>query len=374
MKYILQIHTGSWHAAHDRTEDIIRRIGEISSRIPVGKVIIGWNTDPAVYREAGAFLHGKGIQMLLWLPVFSEVNKAAETDGTLDVFGQRVLPPAAAEEEGFVFGCPSSGRNLQAVREIYGKYFSGCGFDGVFLDRIRSQSFFAGVSGVLSCGCGRCRKAFLERGVDLDEVAKLYTLKKDSFFDMDSFPPDGEFRLKDAAAQRFFEAKEKIIADAVTETCRYFKGKGLTVGLDLFAPAVSRFVGQNYSLITKDADFIKPMLYRRTEAPAGIGYEYALFEKNAPGAQGRPKFSMDKAFLDTQLEAVGRVACEKYPGIEINYNEELVRTNAGYIRESLAAIRDRGFEGAALCWNVMQAPDAHIEAAAELQNKGGNIL
>ena len=69
-----------------------------------------------------------------------------------------------------------------------------------------------------------------------------------------------------------------------------------------------------------------------------------------------------------------RVACEKYPGIEINYNEELVRTNAGYIRESLAAIRDRGFEGAALCWNVMQAPDAHIEAAAELQNKGGNIL
>ena len=334
MKYILQIHTGSWHAAHDRTEDIIRRIGEISSRIPVGKVIIGWNTDPAVYRETGAFLHGKGIQMLLWLPVFSEVNKAAETDGTLDVFGQRVLPPAAAEEEGFVFGCPSSGRNLQAVREIYGKYFSGCGFDGVFLDRIRSQSFF----------------------------------------DMDSFPPDGEFRLKDAAAQRFFEAKEKIIADAVTETCRYFKGKGLTVGLDLFAPAVSRFVGQNYSLITKDADFIKPMLYRRTEAPAGIGYEYALFEKNAPGAQGRPKFSMDKAFLDTQLEAVGRVACEKYPGIEINYNEELVRTNAGYIRESLAAIRDRGFEGAALCWNVMQAPDAHIEAAAELQNKGGNIL
>ena len=146
MKYILQIHTGSWHAAHDRTEDIIRRIGEISSRIPVGKVIIGWNTDPAVYRETGAFLHGKGIQMLLWLPVFSEVNKAAETDGTLDVFGQRVLPPAAAEEEGFVFGCPSSGRNLQAVREIYGKYFSGCGFDGVFLDRIRSQSFFAGVS------------------------------------------------------------------------------------------------------------------------------------------------------------------------------------------------------------------------------------
>ena len=208
--------------------------------------------------------------------------------------------------------------------------------------------------------------------MDIDEVGRLYALKKDSFFDMDSFPPDGEFRLKDAAAQRFFEAKEKIIADAVTEICRYFKGKGLTVGLDLFAPVVSRFVGQNYPLITKDADFIKPMLYRRTEAPAGIGYEYALFEKCTPGAQGRGKLSMDQAFLETQLEAVGRVACEKYPGIEINYDKELVRTDAGYIRESLAAIRGRGFEGAALCWNAMQAPDAHIEAAAELQEEGGD--
>ena len=374
MKYILQIYTGSWHAVHDRTEDIIRRIGEISSRIPVSKVIIGWNTDPSIYKETGAFLRGKGIQMLLWLPVFSEVNREAETDGTLDIFGKKILPPATAEEEGFVFGCPSSGRNRRAVREMSEKYFSGCGFDGVFLDRIRSQSFLAGVSGVLSCGCGRCRKAFLERGVDLDEVGKLYELKKDSFFDMDSFPADEEFRLKSTAAQHFFEAKEKIIANAVTEICRYFKGKGLAVGLDLFAPAVSRFVGQNYPQITKDADFIKPMLYRRTEAPAGIGYEYALFEKYAPGAQGRPKLSMDKAFLETQLEAVGRVACEKYPGIEINYNEELVRTDAGYIRESLAAIRERGFEGAALCWNAMQAPDAHIKAAAELQNEGGDVL
>ena len=48
------------------------------------------------------------------------------------------------------------------VRDIYERYFSACGFDGVFLDKIRGQSFVSGVSGVLSCGCGRCGKAFLE--------------------------------------------------------------------------------------------------------------------------------------------------------------------------------------------------------------------
>ena len=369
MKYILQIYTGSWHDSCDEPEDIIRKIAGIASRIPVDKVIIGWNTDASVYRKVGDYLHRNGISMVLWLPVFSETNKLSETDEAQDIFGNRIVTPVEQVGESFTFACPSSRRNLRIAEETYETYFSGCGFDGVFLDRVRSQSFVAGVPGVLSCGCGRCRTAFLEKGVDPEAVGQQYELKKDAFFDMDDYPMNGRFRLKDDLAQRFFDAKEEIIADAVSEICRYFRGKGLTVGLDLFAPAVSRFVGQNYELITKEADFIKPMLYRRTDAPAGIGYECELFEKAAPKAQGFSKPSMDRAFLETQLEAVGEVSCEKYPGIEINYDRDLVKTDAEYITESLAAIRDHGFEGAALCWNMMQAPDAHIDTAAGLENR-----
>ena len=152
----------------------------------------------------------------------------------------------------------------------------------------------------------------------------------------------------------------------MTELCSHFRDKGLIVGLDLFAPLVSRFVGQGYTLITKGADFIKPMLYRKTEAPAGIGYEYALFEKHAPAAEKMAAPAMDEAFLDTQLEAIGQVSCERYPGIEINYLEDIARTDPDYIRESLAAVKEFGFEGVALCWNVMEASDEHIEAIAEL--------
>ena len=367
MKYTLQIFTGPWRGANVRAEDVVRKIEEIASRIRVEQVIIGWNTDPAIYRKVGDFLHGLSIRMLLWLPVFSEVSEIAEPDAALDVFGNRIAVPIRQEGEDFQFGCPSSRRNLQIVKEIYETHFSGCGFDGVFLDKIRSQSFVAGVSGVLSCGCERCRRAFLKQGIALEEVGKLYRKKKDSFFDMDSFPMNGEFQLKDPFAQRFFEAKEAIIAGAVAELSKYFKDKGMTVGLDLFAPAVSRFVGQNYALITKYADFVKPMLYRMTEAPAGIGYEYALFKKHAPNAQAPVKLSMDRAFLDTQLEAVRRVPCAKYPGIEINYREDIARTNPGYIVESLAAVKAQGFDGAALCWNVTLAPEPHIAAIASLE-------
>ena len=364
MKFIVQIYTGSWYAPHDRAEDIVRRLRGIASLLPVDKVIIGWNTDPSVYREVGAFLHKAGIRMLLWLPVFAETGNAAETDKALDLYGNPVATPDGQAGETFVFDCPSSHRNIRAAEDLYERFFSGCGFDGVFLDRIRSQSFVSGVPGVLSCGCGRCRKAFMEKGADPDAVRKRYEQKKDAFFDMASYPANGQFILKDPVAQRFFEAKEAIIAEAAAKICRFFKEKDMIVGLDLFAPVISRFVGQNYALLTQYADFIKPMLYRRTEAPAGIGYEYALFEKYAPGAQGRIRLSPDRAFLDTQLEAIGSVPCEKYPGIEINYDEALVRTDAAYVAESIAAVRTHGFEGAALCWNVIQAPDAHIEAAA----------
>lgn len=368
MKYILQIFTGPWHNLHHKPEDIIKKIDAIASRITVDQAIIGWNTDASVYRQIGAFLHGLGIKMLLWLPVFSEMGGVSEPDEALDIFGQPVLPPVQLPGEDFQFGCPSSRRNIQAVKDIYERFFSGCGFDGVFLDKIRGQSFLAGVHGVLSCGCERCKKAYIKKGVDIDALRNQYELKKDAFFDMAACPMNGEFVFRDALVQRFFEAKEEIIADAVGEICRYFRDKGLIVGLDLFAPVVSSFVGQNYALLTKHADFIKPMLYRKTDAPAGIGYEYALFEKYAPGAQGKKKISLDQRFLNTQLDAIKRAACEKYPGIEINYREDIARTDPRYITSSLAAIKASGFEGASLCWNVMLAPPAHIDAIARMEN------
>lgn len=366
MKYILQVFTGSWHDRHTAPEGIVRKIGEISSRVPVDKVIIGWNTDPSVYRKIGAYLREAGIRMLLWLPVFSETDRIAGTDRALDIFGKPVPLPARPDAAGFVFQCPSSRRNLQAVKDVYEEYFSGCGFDGVFLDRIRSQSFLSGVSGVLSCGCERCREAFRKRGVDIDAVGRLYEQKKDAFFDMASCPADGRFMLREEAAQRFFDAKEEIVAEAVAELCGYFREKGLITGLDLFAPAVSRFVGQNYGLLTRHADFIKPMLYRKTDAPAGIGYEYALFVQHAPGARGRAAFTMDRAFLETQLEALRDVPCERYPGIEVCYDKDLVRTDAEYVTESLSAVRDMGLEGAALCWDVTEAPEENLEAVYRL--------
>ena len=182
MKNILQIFSGPWHAANHKPEEVIEKIKSIASRITVDKVIIGWNTDASAYQKIGAFLHELGIQMLLWLPVFSEISEVSEPDQAMDLFGQPVIPPFHQAGEDFLFGCPSSRRNIQIVKDIYERFFSGCGFDGVFLDKIRGQSFLAGVSGVLSCGCGKCREAYLKKGVDLNAVRRDYEAGERRFF------------------------------------------------------------------------------------------------------------------------------------------------------------------------------------------------
>ena len=161
-------------------------------------------------------------------------------------------------------------------------------------------------------------------------------------------------------AAKFFQAKGKIVSGAVAGIADSLRSRGLSVGMDLYAPFMAPFVGQDYEILSQHADFIKPMLYRQTFAPAGMGFEYDLLRKAIPAASGYPEFAMDAAFLESQLLAMDPYPCGKYPGIEINYREGIVPTSPEYVTESLEAIMHHRFDGAVLSWNIMEAPDSHI--------------
>ncbi len=343
----------------------MKRLNEVTGLLPVEKVIIGWNPDEALYKKVGSLLREKGIDMLLWLPVFAESNDLLDADEALDIRGNVIKPPKAMGEETFSFCCPTSLRNRENIFRIYEENFSGCGFDGVFLDRIRTQSFVSGVQGVLSCGCPRCRKAFSERGVDLDKVAALCEKKRDYFFNSVGYSLEGGFSFMEELTDRFFEVKGELVSEAVCDICGHFKAMGMQTGLDLFAPLMSVFVGQPFKKISAKADFIKPMLYRKTEAPAGIGFEYELLKKCAPDAAGYFDIVTDAGFLKRQALAFSELPCGKYPGIEVNYREDIARTDPAYIRESLKTLKEAGMDGATLSWDIMLAPDEHLKAAAE---------
>ena len=358
--YIVQVSLGGWNAPDYTAEQVIGRIQEVNALIPVRKVIIGWSLDKQVYRQVGEYLHANGIKMLLWLPVFAETEEMCENEPAVDLAGEIPANYDLAAGEGFRFNCPTRPETAANVVAIYDDNFQDCGFDGVFLDRIRTQSFVSGVSGVLSCGCPVCKEYFKAEGVDLDAVQAAWIEKGDAFFSVTAYSPEDGFTFADPRAEAYFKAKGHVVSHAVAAIADSFRGRGLEVGMDLYAPFMAQFVGQDYGILSQHADFIKPMLYRQTFAPAGMGFEYDLLRKAVPGATGYPEFTMDVDFLDSQLKAMEPYACGKYPGIEINYRAKVAPTSPEYVTESLEAVMRHGFDGAVLSWNIMQAPDSHI--------------
>jgi len=359
--YIVQVSLGGWNHAPEYTADeVIARIDEVRALIPVRKVIIGWSLDRDIYRKVGEHLHDQGIRMLLWLPVFAETEEVCENVPAVDLSGEIPANYDLTEGEGFRFNCPSDPDNAAHVIAVYDKYFRGCGFDGVFLDRIRTQSFVGGVGGVLSCGCPVCTERFAAEGVDLEAVREAWASKGDAFFSVTGYEPARGFSFEDPLAADFFRAKGHVVSGAVAAIADSLRSRGLEIGMDLYAPFMSQFVGQDYAILSEHADFLKPMLYRRTSAPAGMGFEYDLLRKALPGAAGYPDFAMDTDFLDSQLRAMEPYATGKYPGIEINYREGVAETSPDYVTESLEAVLRHGFDGAVLSWNIMEAPDSHI--------------
>jgi len=362
LTYIVQVSLGSWDAPEYAAEAVLERLDSVTAKIPVGKVIIGWSKDKEIYREVGAQLHEKGIDMLLWLPVFAETEAVCDNAPSVDIWGHAPEHFDLKEGEGFRFNCPSDPENAQRIVALYDSLFADCGFDGVFLDRIRTQSFVGGISGVLSCGCPLCEARFAEESVDLGAIREAYAAEKGRLLSVSGYTPETGFVFENPLAADFFAAKGRIVSGAVAAIADSLRSRGLQVGMDLYAPFMAPFVGQDYAILSAHADFIKPMLYRMTNAPAGMGFEYAMLKSALPEADGYPDFPMDVAFLDGQLKAMEPYACGKFPGIEINYREGIAPTTPSYIRESLDAIRRHHFPGAVLSWNIMEVPEEHIQA------------
>ena len=360
--YIVQVSLGGWHTPDYTAEQIIGRLDTVSALIPVKKVIIGWSLDKEIYKQVGEYLHGKDIKMLLWLPVFAETEEMCENSAAVDLWGNIPANYDLAAGEGFRFNCPSDPRNAANVVAIYDNHFSDCGFDGVFLDRIRTQSFVSGVGGVLNCGCPLCAQKFQAEGLDpLDYLKIGWDMKGGEFLSVTGYTPAQGFTFVDDGVNTYFKVKGHVVSEAVASIADALRSRGLEIGMDLFAPFMAPFVGQDYEILSKHADFIKPMLYRQTFAPAGMGFEYDLLKKALPGATGYPEFTMDLDFLNSQLEAMEPYSCAKYPGIEINFREGVAPTSPEYVTESLKSVMSHGFDGAVLSWNIMEAPVAHID-------------
>jgi len=370
LEVTVQILTGGFTDEPVPYELIEQKLLSALSKFSIKKVLMGWATEKEVYLKTAEFLTKRNIEFYLWFPVFSETGSVADLAPLVDFTGKLVQKPEAQSHD-FFFFCPNSRENINKILNIYNQYFSSIPFTGIFLDRIRYPSFANG--NALSCFCPECLDFYNKKKFDVDRLIK--NLSNKASFVIKEYRGDGEYIFEDPVVSEYFKLKSAVINKSMQQISGFFREKNLGVGFDVFASYLSPFVGQNLTELSGLCDFIKPMVYRATTAPAGLPFETdALLNEtgnsNIHGVKsGKMPFDLAFAARDLQIMTASS-ACPVYAGIEINRVDVIAEVYPNYIEETMKAYSQTGIRGFALSWNLLEVPDDNLTKAAELVGTG----
>jgi len=376
MEVTIQIFSGGFRSKTVTYELVEQKLLCLSG-FPVSKVIMGWSTDKELYQRTAQFLEKRNIEFYLWFPVFSETGSIRDLAPLVDFKGQRVTGSGTEnQDEDFSFCCPNDKQNIDKIIDIFETNFASIPFNGIFPDKIRYPSFANGQSpgNVYTCFCPECLKTYEEENIDISLLReKLGTCRMPGTpIDITHYKGNGEYLFKDQIISDFFKLKGSVIFKSLSRICGFFREKGLGIGLDVFAPFLSPFVGQNLQKLSGLCDFIKPMMYRATNAPAGLPLETEVLLRQAGSLSDVFNFDLlKKPFdLDFAVEDLKGMTssslCPVYAGLEINRAAGIADVYPAYIEETVNAYAGTGVRGFALSWNILDTPQENIAKVSEL--------
>ena len=377
---VLQIFSGGFTNRVTKFDDILQKIDYIASKIRVSKVIMGMSTDTELYSKVRDYLVRNDIEFYLWLPVFAELDELKECYPLIDYHGKDKGDYQLAEREDFTFYCPNHPRNVFNVLQVFDEHYASIGFTGIFLDKIRYSSFANGLNGVLTCFCPFCQIKYKSAQFDphdLEQAIKMLP-QKDAPFGAVAYK-QGRYTFDDDRWNEFFRLKSEYITYVIKTICSHFIEKHYKIGLDVFAPFASHFVGQDIPELSTVADFVKPMMYRMTNAPAGLPFELEaiLQETTANEIQKQnfykilgfnpEKYPFDIDFTVKELDDLVRQSKSPvYPGLEINRAQKIAEVYPDYIEETIKAYSQSDIKGFVMSWNLLNAPQENIERMMKL--------
>lgn len=371
MQFILQIFTGAYFSqpVGMAAGQICQRLREVMELIDVSDVILGWNTDATLNRVVLDDIHDHGKKAWLWLPVFSEVPSIMKSEPQIGFSGTSYNAAPVAEED-FTFVCPTSPHNQRIPLALYDRFFQHLPFDGVFLDKIRHGGFAGGLEQGIGCACERCRDRYLDAGIQLD--AMIIRVRKNPACLLPVARDGIRYQFIDPDVNRYLTAKAGIITEAVSFLAAEFRKGGLMIGLDVFAPLLSWYVGQDVYSLAEIADFVKPMLYLRTNAPAGIPFELAAMNDAMGGEPRRTLHALwgvgekdSTGCAKAQIKTLSRTKCAVFPGFEINRVPGVCDSDPDYVCAMARQYADIGMQKVILSWNLLGDIGENIRALLE---------
>jgi len=223
------------------------------------------------------------IKTYLWYPVLADVTGLKiEQEQEVETFdglhSDRINKTVMGNGRYFLFDCPNDEQNIRQIFSHYQNKIIESDFDGVFLDHIRFPSPSNGFKALFSCFCKSCRNKFHSiYSEDLEDYKyqakavfeKFKTIDINYFRNCQSL---SDFIIQDNL-KKFYDFRKQSVYRIVKMFADEARQRGKLVGLDLFAPSLAPLVSQDYQLLARTCDWIKPMIYSHSSGPAGFPLE-----------------------------------------------------------------------------------------------------
>ena len=351
------------------------------------------------------------IKTYLWYPVFADVpafkieqEQAVETFDGLHGYGKSGSWDKLGEgPEDFLFLCPNDEEHIRRIFDHYQNKIVESNFDGVFLDRIRFPSPSNGFELLFSCFCKFCQNKFhTTYGEDLENYRYQAKAVFEKFKTMDINYLRTCQSLSDMIIQgnlkKFYDFREQNIYQVVKIFADKAKQMGKLVGVDLFAPSLAPLVSQDYQLLAKTCDWIKPMIYCHTSGPAGFPLElYCLLKSildiNPALDEGqliREISRMIAVDLPTQINGLlkkgisEQIICSEmknirefnlpekvdtYLGIEAVQIPGICNIDKSILKKYLELFIKTGSKGIILSWDLLKIPDENLRIVGDFLSK-----
>lgn len=356
----------------------------------IDELIVGWSEEPELYQWLRAYTRRHGIRLWIWFPVFAEHPEGEGLRPQINIATGRPFETTCFDgDEQFGFFCPTDEQLPQTLLSRFDAVYGDVHPDGVFLDRIRFPSMAQnGLESLFGCHCQACVRWYEENGLPAAVLADCYQRIRSRGLDMSCLNPlgivgyqRGNYSFSDLEFSLLLSLKCRRITRTLSALIAGFRERGLKIGLDLFPPFLAPFVGQDYCALSSLADLIKPMLYRLTDTPAGMGFELRQMAEalsygrtelaEARLAYFRKLISMkegDDGFYRGELEAVkdcreatgGRG--QFLPGLEVHTAAGRPAFQAQDVRHTVQMVRDAGFDSRVACWDILSADKAYVNA------------
>ncbi|MDD5014480.1 MAG: hypothetical protein PHW73_05185 [Atribacterota bacterium] len=351
------------------------------------------------------------IKTYLWTPVLADIlcfkieqEQAVETFDRLHGFGRNgCWDKLGKGEEDFLFLCPNDEEHMKPILDQYQSTIKESEFDGVFLDRIRFPSPSNGFEALFSCFCKYCLNKFYTK---YSEGLENYRYQVKAVFEKFKTIDISYLRtcqsLSDIIIQenlkKFYDFRKQNIYQVVKIFADKAKQMGKLVGVDLFAPSLAPLVSQDYWLLAKTCDWIKPMIYGHASVPAGLPLELYCFMKailnmNPALDEGQLTREISRIIgvdLPTQINDLlkngvsEKIICSEmqrikeldltesvniYVGLEAVQIPGLCNITAKILKKYLKSVTEAEVKGIILSWDLLKIPDENLKIVGDFLSK-----